>query len=60
MLLIDEHGIRQRANFFRSLKRLFRQIGFGVDVTQWIDPWAGVFGAAGILRYGNDFKILIF
>jgi len=60
MLLVDQHGISERTGFLSSLNGVFWQIGFGRHIFQWIDPRTGIFGSAGILRYGNDFKILIF
>lgn len=60
MLLIDKHGIAQRADFLCGLNRVFRQIRLGRNILQRIDPRPSVFGASGILRNRNDFKILVF
>ena len=60
MLFIDEHGVSQRAELLCGLNRLRRQIRLGVDVMQWVNPRPGIFGAAGILSHGDDFKILVF
>jgi hypothetical protein len=60
MFLVDEHRIREWPNFLCRLNSFFRQIRLGFLVLQRIDPRACIFGAAGILRYGDDLKILVF
>lgn len=60
MFLVDQHGIGERANFLCCLNGVFRQIGFGFKILERINPGAGVFGAARVLRNGDDLKILVF
>jgi hypothetical protein len=60
VLLVDEYGVRERPNFLCRLNCFFRQIRLGFLILQRIDPWAGIFSATGILRRGDDLKILVF
>ncbi len=60
MLLVDQHRVSQRADFLCGRNCLFRQIRSGFLIEQWLNPRPGIFGAAGILGHGDDFKILVF
>jgi hypothetical protein len=60
MFLVDEHGIRQRADFLCCLNSFFGQIRFGFEILKRLDPRAGIFYAASVLRDRDDLKVLVF
>jgi hypothetical protein len=60
MLLVDQHGIGERADLPCRLNGVFRKVGFGFKIFQRIDPRTGIFDAAGVLRDGYDLKIPVF
>jgi len=60
MLLVDQHGIGERANLLCRLNGVFGQIRLGFKIFERINPWAGVFCAACVLSDGDDLKFLSF
>jgi hypothetical protein len=59
MLLVNQRSVGQRADFPCCLNGAFRQIRPGFEIVERVNPRAGVFCAASILRDGDDFKILV-
>jgi hypothetical protein len=60
VLFVDEHRVGQWADFLRRFNRVLRQIRLGRDILQRVDPGPSIFVAAGVLRDGDDLKILVF